>query len=154
CFHLWRITGNPLAFVGIQQAWNNAPSYPFAFLVRFLREPVLIGSSGWDPESLSVIVTLGCLLVLIWAWRTRSLRPEYCLFFALQLIVLPCRTSTLGNLRYVTGCFPLFLALAVATKRPVAFALTLALFAGFLGLFAALFAAGQQHHPAYHFVAF
>jgi hypothetical protein len=79
---------------------------------------------------------------------------EYSLFFALQLVVLTCRTSAMSNLRYVTGCFPAFLALAVLVKRPVAFSLLLALFAGFLGLFAALFAAGQQHHPAYHFAAF
>jgi Gpi18-like mannosyltransferase len=153
-FHLWRLTGNPLAFVGIQQAWNNAPSFPFAFAVRFLREPVLIGSSGWDPEPLSLIATFAMLAVLVWCVRTRRIPMEYCLFFGLQLVVLTCRTSTLGNLRYVTNCFPFFLALAILAKRPLAFSLVLAAFAGFFGLCASLFAAGQQHHPGYHFVAF
>ncbi len=153
-WHLWRISGNPLAFVGIQRAWNNSPSYPFAFLVRFFDDPVLIGSSGWDPELLTVVVTCALLPLFIWSWKTRKMAPEYCIFFALQLLVLTCRTSTMGNLRYVTGCFPCFLALGILTKRPVAYSLLLAVFSGFLGLFAALFAAGQQHHPGYHFVSF
>jgi hypothetical protein len=62
--------------------------------------------------------------------------------------------STLGNLRYATDCFPFFLALAILAKRSLVFSLTLATFAGFLGLCASLFAAGQQHHPGYHFMAF
>ncbi len=151
---LWQLTGNPLAFVGIQQAWNNSPSWPFAFLVRFLREPVLIGSSGWDPELLSVVTTCALAALFGWSWRRRSMRTEYLIFFALQLVVLTCRTSTLGNLRYVTGCFPFFITLGLLAKRPLAWSLTLVVFTGFFGLFAALFAAGQQHHPGYHFVAF
>jgi hypothetical protein len=153
-WHLWRITGNPLAFVGIQRAWNNLPAYPFSFLVHYFREPVLIGNGGWDPELLTVIVTFAVAALLVWSWRKQRLPVEYCIFMALQLAVLISRTSTLGNLRYVTGCFPFFLALGIATKRPVTFALLLVLFAGFFGLAAALFAAGQQHHPGYHFVAF
>lgn len=152
--HLWRITGNPLAFIGIQRAWNNSPSYPFAFLVRFFHAPVLIGSSGWDPELLTVIVTCALLPLLIWTVRKRRMPAEYCVFFALQLLVLSCRASTMGNLRYVTGCFPCFLALGILLKRPLTYALVLAVFAGFFGLFVALFAAGQQHHPGYHFTAF
>ena len=54
----------------------------------------------------------------------------------------------------MTGCFPFALALGMLTKRPMTFALLLGIFAGFFGLFAALFAAGQQHHPGYHFAAF
>jgi Gpi18-like mannosyltransferase len=153
-WHLWRLTGNPLAFIGIQRAWNNSPSYPFAFLVRFIHDPVLIGSSGWDPELLTVVVTCALLPLLIWSLRRRKMPPEYCMFFALQLLVLSCRASTMGNLRYVTGCFPCFLALGILTKRPVTYSLLLAVFAGFMGLFVALFAAGQQHHPGYHFTAF
>jgi hypothetical protein len=153
-WHLWRITGNPLAFIGIQRAWNNSPSYPFAFLVRFFHEPVLIGSSGWDPELLTVVVTCALLPLSIWSLKERRMPTEYVMFFALQLLVLTCRTSTMGNLRYVTGCFPCFLALGILMKRPVAYSLILAVFAGFMGLFIALFAAGQQHHPGYHFAAF
>jgi hypothetical protein len=152
--HLGFITGNPLAFIGIQRAWNNLPSYPFAFLIRYFREPLLIGNGGWDPELLSVIVTGAMAGLVVWSSRKRRLPAEYCIFFALQLVVLISHTSTLGNLRYVTGCFPFALALGILTKRPIAFALLLALFAGFFGLFAALFAAGQQHNPGYHFAAF
>ena len=54
----------------------------------------------------------------------------------------------------MTGCFPFALALGMLTKRPMTFALLLGIFAGFFGLFAALFAAGQQHNPGYHFAAF
>ena len=153
-WRLWQLTGNPLAFVGIQRAWNNSPSYPFAFLIRFLREPALIGDSGWNPEFLTVMITCGMAPVLVWSYRRGRIPVEYSLFFALQWIVLACRTSTMGNLRYVTSCFPFFLALGILTKRPVAFGLLLGAFAGFFGLFTALFAAGQQHHPGYHFVAF
>ena len=153
-WHLGLITGNPLAFIGIQRAWNNLPSYPFDFLIRYLREPVLIGNIGWDPELLSVIVTCAMAGLLVWSWMKRRMPAEYCLFFALQLVVLVSRTSTMGNLRYVTGCFPFALALGILTKRPMTFALLLGIFAGFFGLFAALFAAGQQHNPGYHFVAF
>jgi Gpi18-like mannosyltransferase len=153
-WHLGAITGNPLAFIGIQRAWNNSPSYPFGFLVHYLRAPVLIGNSGWDPELLSVIVTCAMAGLLVWSCRKRRVPTHYCMFFALQLAVLVSRTSTMGNLRYVTGCFPFALALGIMTKRPMAFALLLALFAGFFGLFAALFAAGQQHNPGYHFAAF
>jgi hypothetical protein len=153
-WHLWRLTGNPLAFVGIQRAWNNSPSYPFAFLVHFFREPVLIGNSGWDPVGLTVIVTCSMAALLIWAWRKQAFPVEYSIFLALQVVVLTCRTSTLGNLRYVTSCFPFFLAVGILTKRPLTYSLLLAIFAAFFGLFAALFAAGQQHHPGYHFAAF
>ena len=153
-WQLWRLTGNPLAFIGIQRAWNNSPSYPFAFLVRFLREPVLIGSSGWDPELLSVVITCALTAVFVCGWRRRLMPVEYLLFFALQLVVLTCRTSTMGNLRYVTDCFPFFAGLGMLTRRPVVYSIVLAVFAGFLGLFAALFAAGQQHHPGYHFASF
>jgi hypothetical protein len=63
-------------------AWNNAPSWPFAFLVPLLREPVLIGHSGWDPIPLSLIATFAMLAVLVWCVRTRSIPMEYCLFLA------------------------------------------------------------------------
>jgi hypothetical protein len=153
-WHLGRLTGNPLAFVGIQAAWNNSPSYPFAFLVRFFREPALIGSSGWNPELLAVVVTCSLAPLLLWSWIKRVMPLEYCLFLGLQLVLLTCRTSTMGNLRYVTGCFPCFAALGVLARRPMVYSLLLAVFAAFFGLFAALFAAGQQHHPGYHFAAF
>jgi Gpi18-like mannosyltransferase len=153
-WHLRNLTGNPLAFIGIQSAWNNTPSYPFAFLVNFLRAPALINNSGWDPAFLTVIVTCAILPVAVWAARKQRMPIEYSLFFALQLIVLTCRTSTLGNLRYVTGCFPFFVGLAILTKRTLLFSVLLAIFAAFFGLFASLFAAGQQHHPGYHFAAF
>jgi Gpi18-like mannosyltransferase len=153
-WHLGRLTGNPLAFIGIQRAWNNAPSYPFAFLVNFLHAPALIDNSGWNPAFLTVIVTCAMTPLAIWAWKKQLMPIEYCLFFALQLIVLTCRTSTMGNLRYVTGCFPFFLALGILTKRTATYSMLLAMFAAFFGLFAALFAAGQQHHPGYHFAAF
>jgi hypothetical protein len=154
CWRLWRLTGNPLAFIGIQRAWNNSPAYPFAFLVRYLREPVLIGSSGWDPELLSVAVTCAIAVLFVWSGRKRLMPMEYLIFFGLQLVVLTCRSSTLGNLRYATGCFPFFLVQGILAKRPLPYSLLLAFSAACFGLFAALFAAGQQHHPAYHFVAF
>jgi hypothetical protein len=152
--HLWKLTGNPLAFIAIQRAWNNSPSYPFAFLVNFLRAPALIENSGWDPAFLSVIVTCSMAALCLWSWIKQRMPIEYRLFFTLQLIVLTCRTSTMGNLRYVTGCFPFFLALGILTKRTLAFSFLVVIFAAFFGLFAALFAAGQQHHPGYHFAAF
>jgi hypothetical protein len=151
-WHLWRLTGNPLAFVGIQRAWNNSPSYPFAFLVDFLRSPKLIGSDGWDPTVLTVAVTCGATGLALWSWRRRQMPLEYCLFFALQVVVLTCRSSAMGNLRYATGCFPFFLALGITSKRTVIFGVLLAVFAGFLGLMAALFGAG--HHTGYFFAAF
>ena len=153
-WHLWQLTGNPFAFIGIQRAWNNSPSYPFGFLIHFIQKPVLIGNSGWDPVALTVVVMCAMTGLLVWSWRTRRMPAEYCIFFALQMIVLTCRTSTLGNLRYVTNCFPFFLALGILTKRPLTYSVILAIFAGLFGLFTSLFAEGQQHNPGYHFVAF
>jgi hypothetical protein len=153
-WHLRNLTGNPLAFIGIQRAWNNLPSYPFAFLINFLHAPALVDNSGWNPALLSVFVTCALVPLAVWGWRKQRIPVEYSLFLALQLIVLACRTSTLGNLRYVIGCFPFFLTLGILTKRTLSYSLLLTIFAAFFGLFAALFAAGQQHHPGYHFAAF
>jgi hypothetical protein len=43
------------------------------FLIRYLRDPVLVGNSGWDPELLSVIVTCSMVGLLVWSWRKRRM---------------------------------------------------------------------------------
>jgi hypothetical protein len=150
--YLWHLTGNPLAFAGIQAAWGNEIAYPFAFLVDFLREPAVVAHSGWDPALFSVVATCALAPLLFWSWKSGQVPVEYSIFFSLQFLVLTCRTSTLGNLRYITGCFPFFLILGIVAKRQMVFSLLLALFAGFLGIFAVLFS--SSHQLGYNFVIF
>ena len=141
---LYQRTGNPFAFLQIQSMWENAITYPFSFAVKFFREPSLVGNNGWNPELLSVLFTASVPVILLWAWKGRKMPREYLLFFALQMLVLISRESTLGNLRYLLGNFPYFLALGILTKNTQVFTFILVLFAGFLGLFAALFASGYR----------
>ena len=141
-FHLYRLTGNPLAFVLIQRKWDNSLSYPFASIYKFLQSPLVIGHYGWDLQVFSVVFTLSVIPLLFWVWRRQRIPAEYTLFLALQLFVLLSRTSTVSNLRHLLGAFPFFLALAILGKNPRVFLLLLVFFASLLGLFVSLFANG------------
>src|SRR3990170_8766211 len=67
--HLYRLTGNPFAYVPIQSVWGNSVSCTFSFVLRFWQSPTMIGHCGWDPEFLSVVLTLSVMAVLVWDWR-------------------------------------------------------------------------------------
>lgn len=141
-FHLYRLTGNPLAFLQIQSQWGNSLSYPFASIYKFLKSPHIISHHGWDVQILSVLFTLSVVPLLVWVWRRQKISTEYTLFLALQLFVLVSRTSTISNLRHLLGAFPYFLALGIFGENPRVFLLLLVFFASLLGLFVALFANG------------
>jgi hypothetical protein len=118
-YHLWRLTGDPLASIHIQKAWDNAPTYPFAWLIRFAEAPRVVWYYGWDMAPVSMAATLLAVAAAIAMWWQREVPREYALFTALNVYLVVGRNNTNAALRYMLCVFPLFLYLALLLRgRP------------------------------------
>ena len=112
---LWRITGNPLAFVDAIAAWERPGGFFLLTLYDYLKHPLRI-IQPWDFRTLNfgaAILALGA--VYFWARRKQWALAT----FAFLAILLPLSSGTLqSTARYVAVIFPVFIALAVAGRRP------------------------------------
>ena len=112
---LWRITGNPLAFVDANAAWERSAGFFLLTLYDYLKNPLRI-IGPWDFRALNfgaAILALGA--AYFWARR----REWAFATFTFLAILLPLSSGALqSTARFVAVIFPVFIALAVAGRRP------------------------------------
>ncbi|MBY0274780.1 hypothetical protein K2Z84_05540 [Candidatus Binatia bacterium] len=116
--YVWSHTGDPLAFVHAKTAWHE----------------VTLGSllTGTDPlPKLDLAPLLIALLVLALGWRRL---PTGWLVFAALALLPSLGLGILGMPRYVSSCFPVFVACGMALARVSRSAATVVLAASALGL--------------------
>jgi hypothetical protein len=112
---LWRITGNPLAFVDGIAAWERPGGFFWLTLYDYVKNPLNL-IEPWNFRALNfgaAILALGA--AYFWARR----REWAFASFTFLAILLPLSSGTLhSTARYVAVTFPVFIALAVAGRRP------------------------------------
>lgn len=95
----WRLYGDPLYFIHVQQAWGRRPGFPLAALFSSERSP--------DHH----LFVLAALALVVWG-LVRRLRPGYVLMAGVNLL-LPLSTGQLRSVhRFLGTNFPLFIFLA------------------------------------------
>jgi hypothetical protein len=115
--YLWRLTGTPLASVKIQAAWGNQPTYPFDWLIRFVRDPHWLAYYGWDLAPLSALLTLAALAGLVIMVRRPAIPKEYAIYVGLSLYLMITRDNSNAASRFLMQLFPLFLVLALLVRQ-------------------------------------
>ena len=112
---LWRITGNPLACVDAIAAWERPGGIFLLTLYDYLKHPLRI-IEPWNFRALN----FGAAILAFGAAYFWARRKQWALAtFAFLAILLPLSSGTLhSTARYVAVIFPVFLALAVAGRRP------------------------------------
>lgn len=137
-FYLRVITGNFMAFTGIQIAWGRRLSPFWMVLIEYLGNPAEIGAY-WNFKLLNFVATvlaLTCSVVLV-----RQKRFALALYTCISVLIATSTATLQSQARYTVVLFPVFLVLAVfgrnhwidQTVRTISIAL--------LGLMTALFAA-------------
>jgi Gpi18-like mannosyltransferase len=105
---LHSITGNPLAFAGVESAWGRQPQFFVQTLFEYLSHPLNI-SYKWNFKLLNfaaALLALVCSAVLM-------KRRQWSLgFYVLVATMLPLFSGTLQSMaRYVMVLFPIFFVL-------------------------------------------
>lgn len=112
---LWHRTGNPLAFLEAQSAWGRQSGFFLSPLIDYLQRPGAM-IDPWNFRSLNFAAVIVAFSVAIYWWRQRRWA-----FAALTLLslLLPLSSGLLQSLaRFVLVLFPVYLALALAGRRP------------------------------------
>jgi len=137
--HLYRVTGDALAFVHIQGAFAR-PAHPTFEAVEWALRRWDWIIQGWNFRWLNAAAMLAGLAAAIWlAWRRQF---ALAVFLALGLAA-PLNTATvMSGARYAIGLFPFAIALgAWSGRRHVEIALWV-IGAGLLAVMSGLFALG------------
>jgi len=109
-FYNWLLTGDPLAFVRVQQAWLKAPANPMEVLLR--------GASSAVPQ-LRVGAWFTVVVLVLSVAFARTLGFPYFLV-CLSAVLLPLSGGWLAlfsQARYVASAWPLALLLARLGSR-------------------------------------
>jgi hypothetical protein len=132
-YHLYRVSGRPLAVFEAMSAWGRISTYNLGDPFRNLVNPWL------DVFKIDLVLGLlffACALYLLWRWPVRAYG-----IFAVLMICLPVYTGLLVSLsRYLAIVFPVFILLgeklenrnAYDSLRAVWFALQIVYFAGWV----------------------
>jgi Gpi18-like mannosyltransferase len=115
-WHLWRVTGDSLAFVHVQRNWGRGTQHFWTPFVEFVRHPNVV-AEPWNLIGLNVMVALlvlvaaGCLLMQRrWAFAA----------YAFASVLLPLSTGSFQSMaRYAAVIFPFFAWLATLGRRPL-----------------------------------
>lgn len=116
--HLHATTGDALAFLHVQVAWQRAFKWPWMMLIDELNPLV----QPWDRVLLNLVfAVVGAMaLVLLWLlWRRRqALLPEFVLAVSVTAVALT--GGRLMSLPRVLGVlFPLMLVVALVVRTPL-----------------------------------
>jgi len=137
--HLYRLTGNALAFKDVLVAWKRSGAFFLTPLYNFMMNPLLVGSY-WDFGLLNFsasIMALACGVVL-------AVRREWALsLYTLGCVLAPLSSSEIGLqslTRYVMVVFPIFIVLAHFARRAWVDQMIRAVFFVLLGLMSAMYA--------------
>ena len=104
--YLYHLTGDAIAFVHIQVAWNRAPGNPFAVIVHALQ------NHGW-PRVWGMMILTGLAAA---GWLLKERRPELAVFLA-GAILVPLSADLWGFPRYLWWQPPMLYAIFTFLKR-------------------------------------
>jgi Gpi18-like mannosyltransferase len=111
--HLYRVTGDALAFAHVQSSWNRHLGWFWRPLAAYLANPLAI-SEPWNLTILGVTITVMLLAATIVLFLRRQW--SFALYTGLSTL-LPLTTGSLQSMaRYALVVFPLFLILALAGR--------------------------------------
>lgn len=129
-------TGNPLAFVAIQEAWGRQVGFPFTALLRpFLGEPTLTATGAITWVFAVVALALTAFLALRRAWAPAAL--------AALLLLVPLSAGLVSVMRYIVVVYPVFvLAGLLVGGHRVPLSIAVAVLALLNGFFMACWALG------------
>lgn len=115
--HLWRLTGDPLASVHVQRAWDNEGALPGSAALRaagsLLLEQRVVDYYGWNLVPLSLLALAASTALLVHAVRFRTVSWPLLAYTGASLLVLLTRSQTQAAVRYLLVVFPLLGAAAV-----------------------------------------
>jgi hypothetical protein len=130
---LWRLTGDPLAWLHGQEAWGRTAQSPLA---RLYSGYETIAANGvirtlmiWPADSLNTLATLFALAAIIPVWRRLGVAYAVLIFVVVVPPLLAGGVLSMG--RFTSCLFPVFIWLAAAVP------------ARHRGTVYAVFAAGQ-----------
>jgi hypothetical protein len=134
---LHRVTGNALAFIGVQAAWGHSFGFFLVPLWEYLKNPLEI-NWNWDfrfLNFLAALLALGCGVVLLkrrqWALAT----------YTFLCVLVPLSAMRLQSLtRYTMIAFPIFMVLAHAGNSSKTDQIIRTVFVFLLGVMSFLFA--------------
>lgn len=135
-FHLYRVSGRPLAIFEAMSAWGRISVYNLSEPLRNLGRPVL---DVFKIDLVLFLLFLLCGLYILWKWKWKAFG-----IFAVLLCLLPVYTGLLVSVsRYMAVIFPVFLLLGQRLEdrriydalRAVWFALQVIYFAGFVNYY-------------------
>lgn len=143
----WRVDGDPFAFVRHQGHWyqgyqwiGQVAAYMGKYFCQYAGQ-----SFGWAVWLPSLGLFAAGLALLFWAALKNALPASLLCYGALYFVATFSLSWLLSAGRYLSCCFPLFLAAAALTaRRPWARGALLGGQALFLGLYLAAFLSGAQ----------
>jgi Gpi18-like mannosyltransferase len=135
-FYLDRLTGNPFAFLTVQQNWGRRPGLFWMPLWRYVSNPTQVG----EPWNLIAMNFAFALLVLAAGIGLIRQRRWDLGAYTLASLLLPLSTGSLQSLgRYAVVVFPIYLWLAIAARKPLVDRLGLATLVMLFGWLTAMF---------------
>lgn len=147
-FHLWWLTGDPLAFVNQQSsAWAHELLFPLVTIARGLYYAVDPSRSAtldlYARGVLHTAIVLGFLAVSFWS--ARRWRPSYVLYAVLTFLVIlssvwPGERVMHSSGRYIMMVFPVYITLAQWGRYPTFHTVVTTTWLPLYGLLTALYA--------------
>lgn len=115
-WYLGHVANDPFAFARAQGNWGRSAGWFWRPIADFLADPRQVG----EPWNL-IALNFGVAVVLLLAGGVLLFRRQWSAgAYALVSVLLPLSTSSLQSIaRYALVVFPLFLALAMAGRRPL-----------------------------------
>ena len=126
-YYCWKVSGDPLHFMTVQNHWGRHTTWPFIGIWRnlveiFWTQPFT--SSNTPHDILDLVATLGFIALAVAGWR--RLRVSYTIWMVVLLVLslIAPATSALAdplqsNQRFVLVMFPGFIVLAaLGVKYP------------------------------------
>jgi Gpi18-like mannosyltransferase len=111
-FLLYQRTGNLFASFDIQKVFTQF-AYPFASMIKFLSDRLLLDYYGWDLNALLFIFLFLSVIVFVKMIKDVRIPREYVIYTGINVLVIISRNYMDGGLRYLLPVFPLFLMIAV-----------------------------------------
>jgi hypothetical protein len=151
--YLWRVTGSPTAFLGVQRAWHRTLEWPWAGVVATIQRWGLPDVAGHETgHQAHFVMELGALglFMLLLVVGLRRVRISYSAYSAavwLAALISPAIADNywlpiMSSSRFALSVFPGFMVLALALRRPAVYQAWLATSAMLLGLLAVYFYLG------------
>lgn len=109
----WRFTGNPLAFLAIQKAWNRKSAAPFSATVRWLGHLTVSAQGGWSFPALAIAASLLAIGAAIYLVRRDQANWPGAGYILITVLLANASNSFEGIPRFIAELPPMYWALAL-----------------------------------------